>query len=115
MQAAEDVDEVLHSRILVLGVRWRRKAAGEDLLVGDDVGGPVEGVTAVIDSAAALGLLVDSAEELPLRRSHLWARGRTTRGGIEEETDYQGVAFGNKEAAEFVEPEGSVGVRRSCS
>lgn len=115
VQAAEDVDEVLHGHVLVVGVGEGNQAAGEDLLVRHDVGGPVERVAAVINGAAALGLLVDGAQELPLRGAHLGARGRAARRGVEEEADDQVVALGDEEAAELIEPEGAVGAWRGSS
>ena len=108
VQAAEDVDEVLDTDVLGVSVAEDDEAAGEELLVGDDVGGPVEGVAAVVDGAAALGLLVDGAEELPLGGAHLGAGGGAAGGCIEEEADDEGVALRDEEAAELVEPEGAV-------
>lgn len=65
-------------------------------------------MTAVVDRAAALGLLMNSAEELPFRCAHLGA----CRGGagrcVEKEPYDQGVALRDEEAAELVEPEGSI-------
>lgn len=108
VEAAEDVDEVLDGDALAVGVGRDDEAAGEDLGVGDDVGGPVEGVAAVVDGAAALGLLVHGAEELPLRRAHFRTRIGAAGRRVEQEADDEGVALRDEEAAEFVEPEGSV-------
>lgn len=110
MQPPEDADEVLDPRAAIVhGVAGSQaQAAGEDLLAGDDVGGPIEGVTAVVDGAAALGGLVDGAQELPLAGAHLRAGGGGAGGFVEEEADDQVVALVGEEAAEFVEPQGAV-------
>lgn len=110
VEAPEDVDEALDADVLAprpagpVRVAEDDEAAGEQLLVGDDDGGPVEGVAAVVDGAAALGLLVDGAQELPLGGAHLGARRGAAGGGVEEEADDEGVALGDEEAAELVEP-----------
>lgn len=109
VQPPEDVDQVLHRGALVVPVaQGRDEPAGEDLGVGHDVGGPVERVAAVVDGAAGLGGVVHGAQELPLRGAHLRARGGAAGRRVEEEADDEGVALGDQEAAELVEPEGAV-------
>lgn len=108
VQPPEDVDEVLDTDILTVVVAQNGEAAWEDLLVGDHVGGPVEGVTAVVDRTAALRLLVDGTQKLPLRGAHLGTRAGAAGRLIEEEADDERVALGNEETAEFVEPDGAV-------
>lgn len=66
MKPPEDIDQVLNPDILTMSVGQNNKSTGEELLIGDDVSGPIEGVAAVVDGAAALGLLVNGAEKLPL-------------------------------------------------
>lgn len=85
---------------------------GEELLVGHDVGCPVERVAAVVDGAAALGLLMDRAKKLPLGSSHLGTRLRTARRGVEEEPYDELVAFGDEESTKLVEPDGAIDARR---
>lgn len=114
MQPAEYIDEILDTHILTVVVIVDDKAAGEDLLVGHNVGSPVQGVTAVVDGAAALGLLVHSAEELPFGSAHFRARARTAWGGVEEEANDQGVALRDEEAAELIEPDGPVDAIGRC-
>ena len=111
MQSSKDVDEALDTRVPALGVADDGESAGEQLLVRDDVGRPVEGVAAVVDCAAALGLLVDGAQELPLRGPHLGARGRAARGVVEQEPHDEGVALRDEESAELVEPDGAFDAR----
>lgn len=115
VQPTEDVDEVLNPGILTVGIVEDGEAAGEELLVGDDVGGPVESVAAVVDGAAALGLLVDGAEELPLGGAHLGTRAGATGRRVEEEADDERVALRDEEATELVEPDGAVDARRGLS
>ena len=95
-----------------MGVVEDDEAAGEDLLVRDDVGRPIEGVAAIVDGAAALGLLVDGAEELPLGGAHLGTRVGAAGRRVEEEADNEGVALRDEEAAELVEPQRPVDTRR---
>lgn len=102
VQPPEDVDEVLETHVLALGVGQDDEAAGEQLLVRDDVGSPIERVAAVVDGAAALGLLMNGAEELPLGGAHLGASTRAAGWRIEEETDDEGVALRDEEAAELI-------------
>ena len=115
VQPAEDVDEVLDRGGLVVAAlargRGRHEARGEDLGVRDHVGGPVEGVAAVVDGAAGFRGVVHGAQELPLRGAHLRARGGAAGRGVEEEADDEGVALRDEEAAELVEPEGAVDAR----
>ena len=73
MQAAKDIDEVLDSRLPVVGIN--DEAGGEDLGVGNNIGSPVQCVAAVVDGTAALGSVVDSTQKLPLGCTHLGARG----------------------------------------
>lgn len=108
VKTAEHVNQVLNGSVLVVGV-GKDEATGKDLGVCDDVGGPVEGVAAVVDGAAGARLLVDSAQELPLGGPHLWAGGGAAGRRVKEEADDQAVALSDKEAAELVEPEGAVG------
>lgn len=61
VQPTEDVDQALDANILAMNIVDHDEAAGEDLLVRDDVGGPVEGMAAVVDGTAALRLLVHGA------------------------------------------------------
>ena len=109
VEAAEDIDEVLEGGAPVVTVGLDDEAAGENLGVGDDVGGPVQGVAAVVDGAAALGRVVHGAEELPLGGAHLGAGGGAAGRGVEEEADDEAVALLDEEAAELVQPEGTVG------
>lgn len=89
MQPAEHIDEILDAKILTMIVVVNNKPAREDLLVGYNVGSPVQGMTAVVDGAATLGLLMHSTEELPFGSAHLRARVRTTWWGVEEEANDQ--------------------------
>jgi hypothetical protein len=114
MQPAEHIDEILDTHILTVVVIMDDKAAGEDLLVGHNVGSPVQGVTAVVDGAAALGLFVHSAEELPFGSAHFRARVRTAWRGVEEEANDQGVALRDEEAAELIEPDSPVDAIGRC-
>lgn len=112
MKSAEDVDQVLDPDVLAMIVAEYDEAAREYLLVRDHVGGPIERVAAVVDGAAALGLLVHGAQELPLGGAHLGTGVGATRGGVEEEADDEGVALRDEEAAELVEPDGTVDAGR---
>ena len=114
VQPAEHIDEVLHANILAMSVVVNNKAAGEDLLVGHDVGSPIQCMAAVVNGATALRLLMHSTKKLPFRSAHLRARVRTAWRGVEEETNDQGVALRDEEAAEFIEPDGSVHAARRC-
>jgi hypothetical protein len=87
------------------------EAAREDLGVRHDIGGPVQRVAAVIDSAAALGLVVHRAQKLPLGCAHLGARRLRAGWCIEEETDDQAVTLRDEEAAELVKPERTIDPR----
>lgn len=93
MQPPEHVDEVLDTDVLALGVGENDETAREQLLVGDDVGGPVERVAAVVYGTAALGLIVHGAEELPLGGAHLGTCAGAAGGRVEEEADDEGVAL----------------------
>ena len=79
-------------------------------LGGQDVGGPVEGVAAVVDGAAGLGRVVHGAEVLPLRGAHLRAVFCGARRVVREEAHYQAVGLLHEEATELVEPERTVHV-----
>lgn len=72
-------------------------------------------MTAVIDSAAALGRLVNGAEELPLAGAHLGAGSGRAWWIVEEEANDQIIALVNEETAEFVEPESTVNPVWLCS
>lgn len=88
VEPPEYVDEVLDADVLAVRVAEDDEAAWEELLVCHDVGGPVQGVAAVVNRAAALGLFVDGAEKLPLGGSHLRAgMGAAWRGVKEEAND----------------------------
>lgn len=89
-------------------VTVNNEAAREDLLVCDNVGSPIQGVAAIVDGAAALGLFVDGAEKLPFRCAHLGARAGATRGRIKQEANNERVALRYEEAAQLVEPDGTV-------
>jgi hypothetical protein len=89
MQSAEHIDEIFHADILTMIVVVNNKTAGEDLLVGYNVGSPVQSMAAVVNSAAALGLLMHSTQELPFGSAHLRARVRTAWRGVEEEANDQ--------------------------
>lgn len=65
-------------------------------------------MTAVVDGAAALGLLVNSAEKLPLGGAHFGTCVGATWRCVEEEAHDERVALRDEEAAELVEPEGTV-------
>lgn len=95
VQPSEDADEVFDARSSVIyGIpRGEAQPAGEDLLARDDVGRPVEGVAAVVNRAAALGGVVDRAQELPLAGAHLRAGCGGAWRVVEEEADNQVVAF----------------------
>lgn len=81
-------------------------------MVRDHIGGPVKGVTAIVDGTAALWLLVDGAEKLPLRCSHLGTCVGAARRCVKEEADDERVALRYEEAAELVEPQRSIDTRR---
>lgn len=91
------------------------KPTGEDLLVCDNVGGPIKRMAAIVDCAATLGLLMDRTKELPLGGAHFRAGVGATRRGIEKETDDKGIALGDKKPAKFVEPDSSVDIGRRLS
>lgn len=95
MQPSEDANEVLDTRSTIIPSIScsQTQAAREDLLAGDDVGRPIEGVAAIINGAAALGGLVDGAQELPLAGAHLRAGDCGAGRLIEEEADDQVIAF----------------------
>jgi len=93
MQPAEHIDEILHANILAMIVVVNNKTAREDLLVGHDVGSPVQCMAAVVNGATALRLLMHSTEKLPFGSAHLGARVRTAWRGVEEEPNDQGVAL----------------------
>lgn len=99
VEPPEDVDEVLDADVLAVRVAKDDEAAWEELLVRHDVGGPVQGVAAVVDRAAALGLFVDGTEELPLGGSHLRAGVGAAWRGVKEEADDEGVALGYEKSA----------------
>jgi hypothetical protein len=61
MQSAENVDEILNPNVFTVIVIMNNKTAREDLLISYDICGPVQGVAAVVDSTATLGLLMYSA------------------------------------------------------
>lgn len=108
VQPAEYVDQVLYADVLAMIVTEDDETARKDLLVGDDIGCPVESMTAIVNGAAALGLLVYGAEELPLGSAHLGARVCAAWWGVEEEADDERVALRDEEAAKLVEPDGPV-------
>lgn len=80
------------------------KSAGEELRVRDDVGSPIEGVAAIVNGAAAPGLVVNGAQKLPFGGAHLRTRGGGTGGHVEQEADYQAVTLGDEETAKLVQP-----------
>lgn len=109
VQAAEDVGEVAHAGLgPAAGLGAQRQPAGEVLGRGEDVGGPVECVAAVVDGTARLGRVVYRAQVLPLRGAHLRARLRRAGRVLGEEGDDQVVHLHGQEAAELVEPEGAL-------
>lgn len=108
MQPAEYVDEVLNRNALVMRITQDDDSAGKYLGIRDDIGRPVEGVAAVVDSATTLGLLVDGAQKLPLGGAHLGTGGGTAGRRVEEEADDEVVALRDEEAAELVEPQGPI-------
>lgn len=65
MKSTKDIDQVLDAHVLAVCIIQHDKSAREDLLVRDDVGSPVQSVTAVVDSTATFGLLMDSTKKLP--------------------------------------------------
>ena len=69
-------------------------------------------MAAIIDGAAALGLLMYGAQELPLGGTHLGARRGAAGRGVEEKPHDERVALGDEEAAELVKPECAVDTRR---
>lgn len=112
VQPTEDVDQALDANILAMKIADHDEAAGEDLLVRDHVGGPVEGMAAVVNGTAALRLLVHSAEKLPFRRAHLGTCAGAAWRRVEEEANNERVALRDEEAAKLVQPEGAVDTRR---
>lgn len=71
-------------------------------------------MTAIIDRAAALGRIVDGAEELPLARAHFGACVCTAWRSIEQKAYDKAVALSDQEAAEFIEPKCLIGSGRWC-
>lgn len=69
-------------------------------------------MAAVVNGTAALGLVVYSAEKLPLGGAHFGAGDRRAWRGVEEKAYDQAIALGDEEAAELIEPEGAVDTRR---
>jgi hypothetical protein len=65
-------------------------------------------MAAVIDSAAGLRRLVDSAKILPLRCAHLRAGLRRARRILGKKRNEQIINFHREESAKFVKPEGPV-------
>ncbi|KAJ8121160.1 hypothetical protein O1611_g10175 [Lasiodiplodia mahajangana] len=61
MKPSEHVDQVLQYSALVMALRHEYKSAGEYLGVRDNIGCPIERMAAVINGAAALGLVVYGA------------------------------------------------------
>lgn len=108
VQPAKHVDKVFHPNVLAVRIVHDDKSAREDLLISHDVGGPVQGVAAVVNRTTALRLLVNGAEKLPLGGTHLGASASATGWCVEQETNDERVALGNQEAAELVKPEGTV-------
>lgn len=114
MQSSKDIDEVLDAGVFAVSVVEDGEPAGEQLLVRDNVGCPVQRVAAVVDGAAALGLLVNGAQELPLGRAHLGTGRGAARGRVEQEAHDEGVASGDEESAELVEPDGAIDGGGGC-
>ena len=69
---------------------------------GEGIGGPVEGVAAVVDCATRFGRVVYRAQVLPLGSAHLGAGARAAGGCVEEEADDEGGALRDEEAAELI-------------
>ena len=111
VHAPEDVGQVSDALLVAAGgLAAEGQSAREVFLRGEDVGGPVEGVAAVVDCAAGFRGIVHGAEVLPFRRSHLGAVEGGAGRRVGEEADDEVVDFLHQEAAEFVEPEGAVHV-----
>lgn len=87
METPKHIDQTLDTDIFAVRIVHNDESARENLLVGDDVGSPVEGVTAVVDSTAAFRLLMDGAEELPFGGAHLGTCARTTWWSIKKEAN----------------------------
>lgn len=94
--------------VLALRIIQDDESARKDFLVGNNVSSPIQGVAAVVDGAAALGLLMNGAEKLPLGGAHLGAGVCAAGRRVEEEADDEGVALRDEEAAELVEPDCAV-------
>lgn len=69
---------------------------------GEGIGGPVEGVAAVVDCATRFGRVVYRAQVLPLGSAHLWTGQGRTRWVVCEEGGDDGVDFLYEEAAELI-------------
>lgn len=109
IQPPENIRQMSHARLRpAMRRRSQRKTTGEVFRGGEDVSRPVEGVAAVVDSAAGLGRVVDGAEILPLRSAHFRTGLRGTGRFFGKEGDYQIVDFHSQKAAELIEPEGPV-------
>lgn len=65
-------------------------------------------MTAIVNSAAGLGWVVNGAEILPFRGLHFGARLRRAGWVLREKCNDQVVDFHGEEAAQFVEPQGPV-------
>jgi hypothetical protein len=59
-------------------------------------------MTAVVDSAAALGLFMHCAEKLPFGGPHFRARYGAAGRRIKQEAHNEAVALGDEEPTEFI-------------
>lgn len=112
VDAAEHVRQLAYLLVRGIGFGAEGQAAGEVLGRGQSVGGPVERVAAVVDSATRLGWIVHGAEVLPFRGAHLGACLGGAGRIVGEEGDEDGVGVLGQEATQLVEPERALDSRR---
>lgn len=89
VQAAKDIYEILNADILAVRIGDNHESAGEQLLVRHHIRRPVESVAAVVDGAAALGLLMDCTQKLPFGGTHFGTRAGAARRRVEQEANHQ--------------------------
>lgn len=104
VKPTKHVHQISEGCRLVVSVVVHDKSAGKDLRIGYHIGSPVERVTAVVNSAAALGNFVDGAEKLPFACAHLRAGGGAAGWSVEKKADNQAVALSDEESTELVKP-----------
>ena len=110
IHSSKDVGQLAYLRVLCRLVGAERESRGEVLRRCEGVCGPIESVAAVVDCAAGLWRVVDSAEVLPLGSAHLGTCDGRARRRVRKQGDDDRVDLLREEPAQLVQPQRLVNI-----